>query len=85
MFREQTFDNVMNGEHGTSGVKAWISPTTRTILLDTQPLLSMSVLDRTMQVIDKKHDAEFGTLEATVELQSHQVLYSLKSFQSSIN
>ena len=75
----------MNGEHGTSGVKAWISPTTRTILLDTQPLLSMSVLDRTMQVIDKKHDAEFGTLEATVELQSHQVLYSLKSFQSSIN
>ena len=70
IFREQNFEKEMLGEHGTNGVKAWIAPTSRVIFLDTQPLNSVSMLDRAMQLIDKKHNAEFGTLETTIEVQA---------------
>jgi len=44
VFREQSFEKQMLAEHCTSGIKAWISPTTRVIFLDSQPLNSISVL-----------------------------------------
>ena len=74
IFREQSFEKQMLGEHCTNGIKAWVAPTTRTIFLDSQPLNSVSMLDRAMQLIDKKHNAEFSTLETTIEMQSLQVV-----------
>ena len=44
VFREQSFEKQMLAEHCTSGIKAWISPTTRVIFLDSQPLNSLSIL-----------------------------------------
>ena len=44
VFREQSFEKQMLAEHCTSGIKAWISPTTRVIFLDSQPLNSISIL-----------------------------------------
>jgi len=79
LFREQTMEKQIMSEHCTNGVKAWISPTTRCIFLDTQPLSSMSMLDRAMQIVEKKHNAEFGTLEATIEIQSLQIIGFLMS------
>ena len=46
VFREQSFEKQMLAEHCTSGIKAWISPTTRVIFLDSQPLNSLSILGR---------------------------------------
>ena len=46
VFREQSFEKQMLAEHCTSGIKAWISPTTRVIFLDSQPLNSISVLGK---------------------------------------
>ena len=46
VFREQSFEKQMLAEHCTSGIKAWISPTTRVIFLDSQPLNSVSVLGK---------------------------------------
>ena len=51
IFREQSFEKQMLAEHCTSGIKAWISPTTRVIFLDSQPLNSISVLGRYSWVI----------------------------------
>jgi len=74
VFREQSFEKQMLAEHCTSGIKAWISPTTRVIFLDSQPLNSLSILDRAMQ-LDKKHVADYvGTMEATIEIQSLQIV-----------
>ena len=75
VFRVQSFEKQMLSEHCTSGIKAWISPTTRVIFLDSQPLNSCSVLDRAMQM-DKKHlvPEYVGTMEATVEIQSLQIV-----------
>ena len=46
VFREQSFEKQMLAEHCTSGIKAWISPTTRVIFLDSQPLNSLSILGK---------------------------------------
>ena len=46
VFREQSFEKQMLAEHCTSGMKAWISPTTRVIFLDSQPLNSISILGK---------------------------------------
>lgn len=72
LFRVQGFEKQMLSEHCTTGINAWISPE-RVIYLDCQPLLSASVLDRTIQ-IDKKHSAEFTTPENTMEMHSLQHL-----------
>ena len=46
VFREQSFEKQMLAEHCTSGIKAWISPTTRVIFLDSQPLNSLAILGK---------------------------------------
>ena len=51
IFREQSFEKQMLAEHCTSGIKAWISPTTRVIFLDSQPLNSISVLGKYSWII----------------------------------
>ena len=49
-FRVQSFEKQMTGEHCTNGISVWISPKHRIILIDSQPINSPSVLDRTIQV-----------------------------------
>ena len=49
-FRVQSFEKQMTGEHCTNGVSAWVSPKHRIILIDSQPVNSPSVLDRTIKV-----------------------------------
>lgn len=71
MFRVQSFEKQMLGEHTTTGINAWVSPQ-RIIYLDCQPLNSPSILDRLIQT-DKKNSTEFSTLENTVEIQSLQI------------
>ena len=76
VFRETSFEKAAAGEHCTHGIAAWVSPQHRVIFLDTQPIMSPSVLDRHI-LLDKKYSApglgEFNTAENTVELQSLQV------------
>ena len=69
----QTFEKQMLSEHCTTGLNAWITPE-RVILIDCQPLLSASILDRSIQV-DKKYCNEFNnSLEDTVEMHSLQMI-----------
>lgn len=49
-FRVQSFEKQMTGEHCTNGLSVWISPKHRIILIDSQPINSPSVLDRTIKV-----------------------------------
>ena len=49
-FRVQSFEKQMTGEHCTNGLSIWVSPKHRIMLIDTQPINSPSILDRTIQV-----------------------------------
>lgn len=72
MFRVQTFEKQMLSEHCTNGVNAWISPE-RILYLDSQPLFSNSVLDRSAQ-LEKKYSFEFSGAENTAEVHSMQLI-----------
>ena len=76
------------GEHCTNGIDIYVNAR-RIILLDCQPLLSASVMDRTIQVrswfqrgkfhnnffqLEKKNTSEFSTIENTMEVQSLQMI-----------
>ena len=49
IFRVQNFEHQMLGEHCTNGIDIYVN-SRRMILLDCQPTLSSSVMDRTIQV-----------------------------------
>ena len=73
IFRMQTFEKQMLSEHCTTGLNIWISPE-RLILIDCQPLLSASMLDRSIQT-DKKTAVEFNnSLEDTLEMHALQII-----------
>ncbi len=72
MFRVQTFEKQMLSEHCTNGVNAWICPN-RIIYLDSQPLFSNSVLDRSTQ-LEKKFTMEFNGSEITADVHSMQLI-----------
>ena len=72
MFRVQTFEKQMLSEHCTNGVNAWVSDK-RIIYLDSQPLFSNSVLDRSAQ-LEKKYSFEFNGAENTMEVHSMQIM-----------
>jgi len=74
----------MLAEHCTNGVNAWISSAgaRRVIYLDCAPILSPSVLDRTLQLEKDRggnqqgapqQRQEFGSTENTLEVYSLQV------------
>lgn len=71
-FRVQTYEHQMLGEHCTNGIDIYVNAR-RIILLDCQPLLSASVMDRTIQ-LEKKNTSEFTTIENTMEVQSLQMI-----------
>jgi protein SMG9 len=66
VFRVQTFEHQMLAEHCTNGVDVFVTRR-RQVLLDCQPLLSASVMDRTIQ-LEKKFSSEFCSTEGTVEV-----------------
>ena len=49
VFRVQNYEHQMLAEHCTNGIDIYVN-SRRIILLDCQPLLSASVMDRTIQV-----------------------------------
>ena len=81
LFKTQTFELQMLGEHCSNGVTAYVCPDSRIILVDSQPIMSASVLDRNM-AFEKKSQGmqpEFGSSENTAEIQSLQVMGFLMS------
>ncbi|XP_033747207.1 protein SMG9-like [Pecten maximus] len=70
LFSPQTQDTVELCEHQTSGVDMFVSGE-RIIFLDTQPVMSASVLDRLIRH-DKKIGSEYSTAENCIEIQSLQ-------------
>ena len=72
MFRVQTFEKQMLSEHCTNGVNSWVADN-RIIYLDSQPLFSNSVLDRSAQ-LEKKYSFEFSGAENTNCIHSLQII-----------
>jgi len=70
IFRVQGFEHQMLAEHCTNGIDIYVNAR-RFILLDCQPLLSASVMDRTIQ-LEKKYTSEFNSTENTMEVHSLQ-------------
>ena len=81
LFKTQTFELQMLGEHCSNGVTAYVCPDTRIILVDSQPIMSASVLDRNMAFEKKTAERvpEFGSSENTAEIQSLQLMGFLMS------
>ena len=80
LFKTQTFELQMLGEHCSNGVTAYVCPDTRIILVDSQPIMSTSVLDRNMAFEKKAQGVpEFGSSENTAEIQSLQLMGFLMS------
>jgi len=72
VFRVQTYEHQMLGEHCTNGLDVIVNGR-RMILIDCQPLLSSSVMDRTIQ-LEKKYTSEFNSTENTMEVHSLQMI-----------
>lgn len=69
IFKSSGKDTLEIASHKTNGIQAFVT-VERTILLDVQPLLSSSVLDRSINT-DKKHLAsDFKYYENYIEMQS---------------
>lgn len=71
VFQPQNKDTREVGSHQTTGIDMFVT-NDRIILLDTQPVLSASVLD-VMIHHDKKYPAEYSTAENCMEMQSLQL------------
>jgi len=72
IFRVQSYEHQMLAEHCTNGIDVYIN-SRRHIFLDCQPLLSSSIMDRSIQ-LEKKFNTEFSTAENTIEVQSLQLI-----------
>ncbi|PSN58032.1 Protein SMG9 [Blattella germanica] len=78
-FKPQSVEHHELGGHCTSGIDILVT-SNRMILLDTQPMLSASVMDRLVQQENKKFPGtDFASTENTMELQSLQLAAFLLS------
>lgn len=78
-FRPQSLEHHELGGHCTTGVDLLVT-SNRVILLDTQPMLSASVMDRLVQQENKKFGGtEFASTENAMEIQSLQLAAFLLS------
>ena len=73
MFPPETVQQVLNGEHRTDGVEILVTGQ-RVVLLDTQPLLSPSIIDLLAQGDRKLPGSDVGSLETQMELLALQQL-----------
>ncbi|XP_067011318.2 nonsense-mediated mRNA decay factor SMG9 [Anabrus simplex] len=80
LFKPQGPEQLELGSHCTSGVDLLVTPN-RVILLDTQPMLSASVMDRLVQLESSKKFVapEFTSTENALEIQSLQLAAFLLS------
>ena len=73
LFKTANRDSIEQAQHRTSGISAFVT-NERTILLDVQPLMSGSVLDKTIAQADKKHfNVDFKYFENYIEIQSIEI------------
>jgi len=72
IFRPQTREAVETGQHQTNGMYFYVNDLARTILLDTQPILSPSVMDIIVQY-DKRYALDYSMGENYVEAQSLEI------------
>ncbi|XP_066988638.1 nonsense-mediated mRNA decay factor SMG9-like isoform X1 [Macrobrachium rosenbergii] len=72
VFRPESLEQIMSGCHGTNGVDIYIT-TQRLFVLDCQPLLSPSIMDRLISQ-DKKCTSEYNSTENLMEIESLQLL-----------
>ncbi|XP_037088521.1 protein SMG9-like [Pollicipes pollicipes] len=72
LFPPETVQQVLNSEHRTNGVEMLVTPQ-RVVLLDTQPILSPSIVDLLAQG-DRKLPGDSGSLETQMELLALQQL-----------
>ncbi|KAG1658774.1 Protein SMG9 [Nymphon striatum] len=71
-FRIETKDHREVGEHATGGIDMYIT-SDRIILLDVQPVMSASVLERLLET-DKRHASEFSSILHSSEIPSLQLM-----------
>ncbi|XP_067666070.1 nonsense-mediated mRNA decay factor SMG9-like [Haliotis asinina] len=71
VFQPQTKEVKENGAHQTNGIDMYVTPE-RIIFLDTQPVLSASILDQMIHQ-DKKYPSEYTSVENCIEMQSLQM------------
>ncbi|XP_042240507.1 protein SMG9-like isoform X1 [Homarus americanus] len=72
VFRPESLEQIMSGCHGTNGIDIYITPE-RLIVLDCQPLLSPSIMDRLITQ-EKKFTSDYNSTENLMEVESLQVL-----------
>jgi len=78
-FKPQSLEHHELGGHCTTGVDLLVT-SNRVILLDTQPMLSASVMDRLVQQENKKFTGtDFASTENAMEIQSLQLAAFLLS------
>jgi len=78
-FKPQSLEHHELGGHCTTGVDVLVT-SNRVILLDTQPMLSASVMDRLVQQENKKFTGtDFASTENAMEIQSLQLAAFLLS------
>ncbi|XP_045132113.1 protein SMG9-like isoform X1 [Portunus trituberculatus] len=72
MFRPESLEQVMSACHGTNGIEIYITAE-RLMILDCQPLLSSSIMDRLITQ-EKKFTSDYNSTENLMEVESLQVL-----------
>ncbi|KAK4298211.1 hypothetical protein Pmani_029425 [Petrolisthes manimaculis] len=72
VFRPESMEQIMSGCHGTNGVDVYITPD-RLVVLDCQPLLSASIMDRIITQ-EKKFTSDYNSTENLMEVESLQLL-----------
>ncbi|XP_045592270.1 nonsense-mediated mRNA decay factor SMG9 isoform X1 [Procambarus clarkii] len=72
MFRPESLEQIISGCHGTNGIDVYIT-NERLIVLDCQPLLSPSIMDRLITQ-EKKFTSDYNSTENLMEVESLQVL-----------
>ncbi|ESO94857.1 hypothetical protein LOTGIDRAFT_117877, partial [Lottia gigantea] len=71
IFQPQTKETKEEGSHQTNGIEMFVS-SERIIFLDTQPVMSASLLDYMIRN-DKKYPTEYSSAEYCIEMQSLQI------------
>ncbi|ROT79529.1 nonsense-mediated mRNA decay factor SMG9 isoform X1 [Penaeus vannamei] len=71
-FRPESLEQLMSGCHGTNGIDIYIT-SHRLFILDCQPLLSPSIMDRIVTQ-EKKFTSDYNSTENLMEVESLQLL-----------
>ncbi|XP_043289637.1 protein SMG9 isoform X1 [Venturia canescens] len=78
IFAAQKLSHHESGANCTSGIDFYVTKN-RVIYLDTQPILSASVIDHSATYDQKKNSTDFANIESNLELQSLQFVAFLFS------